>query len=59
MLLASHTTLKEGSSSSSAVYIDLTTGYLIDLYRGWGKPEQAAKYAAIQRELRNAFHESR
>ena len=48
LLLASHAALKEGSSSGSrAIYINLTTSYLVDLYHGWGKPEQAAIYAAM------------
>ena len=50
LLLESHAALQDGPGSGSrAVFIELTAGYLADLYRIWGKPEQAAKYAAIQR----------
>ncbi len=47
MLLASLATLKQGPGSGSrTIYINLTNGYLAGLYRKWGKPERAAKYAA-------------
>ena len=49
LLLASHAALKQGPGSGSrAVFIELTAGYLADLYRDWGKPEQASKYVAMQ-----------
>jgi hypothetical protein len=45
LLLASLAILKqEPGSRSRTVYIDLTNGYLADLYRNWGKSAQAAKY---------------
>ena len=48
MLLNSHAALKQGPGSGSRIiYIDITAGYIADLYREWGKPEQAAKYAAM------------
>jgi len=48
LLLDSHAALKQGPGSGSrAVFIELTAGYLADLYRGWGKPELAEKYVAM------------
>jgi tetratricopeptide (TPR) repeat protein len=48
LLLDSHAALQDGPGSGSrGVFIELTAGYLADLYRIWGKPEQAAKYAAM------------
>lgn len=49
MLLASFKTLEQGPGSGSrTVYIQLTAQYLADLYRDWGKPEQAEKILARQ-----------
>jgi tetratricopeptide (TPR) repeat protein len=49
LLLASLATLSQGPGSGSrTVYIETTNGYLADLYRTWGKPAQAAKYASRQ-----------
>ena len=49
LLLVSHAALTQGPGSGSrAVFIELTAGYLADLYRGWGKPEQAAKYVSAR-----------
>jgi len=53
MLLDSHAALKQGPGSGSRiVYIDITAGYLADLYRDWGKPEQAAQFIASSEATR-------
>ena len=45
LLLPSLAMLKqEPGSRSRTVYIDLTNGYLADMYRKWGKSAQAARY---------------
>ncbi len=45
LLLPSLAMLKqEPGSRSRTVYIDLTNGYLADMYRLWGKSAQAARY---------------
>ena len=47
MLLDSHATLKEGPGSGGrTVYVQITVGYLADLYQAWGKPDQASLYLA-------------
>ena len=47
MLLESYETLLENPGGGSlAGYIEETRGFLADLYRVWGKPEQAAMYVA-------------
>ena len=55
MLLNSHAALKQGPGAGSRiVYIEITVGYLADLYRDWGKPEQAAQYIAGREATRAA-----
>ncbi len=47
MLLYSYESLLENPGGGSrAGYIKETRGFLADLYRIWGKPEQAARYMA-------------
>jgi tetratricopeptide (TPR) repeat protein len=44
MLLTSHARLEqEPGSGSRKVYIEITAGFLADLYRGWGKASQASQ----------------
>jgi hypothetical protein len=46
--LSSLEILRQGPGSGSrSVYIDKTVGYLADLYRTWGKSDQAAVYLAM------------
>ena len=51
MLLDSHTALKEGPGSGGrTVYVQITAGYLADLYQAWGKPDQASLYLVQRNE---------
>jgi hypothetical protein len=47
LLLESYKILLDNPGGGSrAGYIEETRGFLADLYRIWGKPEQAARYVA-------------
>lgn len=49
ILLSSRDTLRsEPDSGSMKIYVQKTNGYLADLYRDWGKPDEAAKYVAMR-----------
>ena len=47
LLLQSYETLRKSPGGGSlAGYIEETRGFLTDLYKIWGKPQQAAMYVA-------------
>ena len=50
MLLASHATLTQAPGSGSRTfYIQNTRYYLAALYEAWGKPDEAKKYAVVEK----------